>query len=79
MKLSDLKLHSQAIIKKIQGEDDLKTRLHSLGIFEESIVSIKNIFIAKQTIQLENEDGTMVALRLCEANKIFVELTDEAN
>jgi len=75
MKLSDLKLHTKAIIKSIKNDELLKSRLHSFGVFEDSEISVQNIFISKQTIQIQNEDDTMIALRLSEANNIFVEVT----
>lgn len=75
MKLSDLKLHTKAIIKSIKNDELLRARLHSFGVFEDSEISIQNIFISKQTIQIQNEDDTMIALRLSEANNIFVEVT----
>lgn len=72
MRLINVQKNHAVKIISIHGDSLFRKRIYSFGIFENSIVCVINVFIAKQTIQLQNEDGTMFALRLQEAKNIEV-------
>ncbi len=73
MKLSDLKINQNAIIKNILCDTELKSRFYSFGIAKNSLIKIENISFSKNTIEINIED-TFVALRMEEAKCIEVEL-----
>lgn len=72
MTLDKASVNKTSVITQIKGTDELKQRLYSFGIIEGSFIELKNISLAKQTIQITNEDGTLIALRLSEAKNIEV-------
>jgi ferrous iron transport protein A len=73
MKLSDLKVHQKAIIKKIECDTELKQRFYSFGILKGSQIEIENISLAKNTIEINVED-TSIGIRVEEAKAIEVEV-----
>lgn len=72
MYLDNCKISDVIEVTKINGDDDFKQRLYSFGINIGSTLKVVNITLAKQTIQIENEDGTLIALRFSEAKLIEV-------
>ena len=72
MNLNKCKVLDKVMITKIDGDEEFKQRLYSFGIHIGSRIKVKNITLAKQTIQIENEDGTLIALRLEESKLIKV-------
>lgn len=72
MKLSECKIGDLVVIKDYINDEILKFRTYSFGLMIGSSVEIINISLAKQTMQIKNEDGTLIALRLSEANHIEV-------
>ncbi len=73
MKLSNLPINKEAIIKKVKCTDDLKQRFYSFGIIKGATVSIETISLAKNTIEILVED-TSIGIRVDEANTIEVEI-----
>ena len=71
MKLSDLNINQEAIVDKIDCNEELKQRFYSFGIFKGSTVYVENISFARNTIEINVED-TSIALRVEEANSIEV-------
>ncbi len=76
MKLSEMKKGQRAIIKDITADTELKNRLMSFGIGRGEELEVKGCSLAKQTIEIEI-DGTLIALRKEEADRIQVELISD--
>jgi Fe2+ transport system protein FeoA len=72
MKLSNLHIGDQAIIKNIETNDELKSRLFSFGVGRGSKLTIEACSIRQKTIEIE-VDGTLIGLRGKEAEEIEVE------
>lgn len=72
MTLEQSKIGDKLTIIKLNGDDSFKQRVYSFGLIESTNLEIINISLAKQTIQIENEDGTLIALRFSEAKNIEV-------
>ena len=72
MKLSDLEVGKNAIIKKISCNDDLKQRFYSFGIVRGAELFVEATSLKKNTIEI-NIENTNIALRFDEANTIEVE------
>ena len=72
-KLSELEINQEAIIFKLNCNDELKQRFYSFGIIKGTPIKIDEISMAKNTIALD-VDGTEIALRIDEAKQIDVEL-----
>jgi Fe2+ transport system protein FeoA len=72
MRLSDLHKGDRALIKKIDTEETLKTRLASFGVVRGSELSIEACSIRKQTMEIL-VDETLIGLRGNEAKQIEVE------
>ena len=72
MRLSDLHKGDRALIKKIDTEEALKTRLASFGVVRGSELTIEACSIGKQTMEIL-VDGTLIGLRGEEAKQIEVE------
>jgi len=72
MKLSDLRKGDNALIKKIETNEDLKTRLASFGVVRGSELSIEACSVGKKTMEIL-VDGTLIGLRGEEAQQIEVE------
>lgn len=73
MKLSELKKGDRALIKDIIADMEFKNRLLSFGIARGEEIEVKAYSLAKQTIEIDIE-GTLIALRKEEADKIEVEI-----
>ena len=73
MKLSELIIGQEAVIKTVNCADDLKQRFYSFGIIKGAIVEIEAISLAKNTIEILVED-TSIGMRVEEANTIEVEV-----
>jgi len=72
MRLSDLHKGDRALIKKIDTDEALKTRLASFGVVRGSELTIEACSIGKQTMEIL-VDGTLIGLRGEEAKQIKVE------
>jgi ferrous iron transport protein A len=72
MTLTQLNKGDHATIVKINADKALKERLASFGIVRGEEISLKGCSIGKQTIEID-VDGTFIALRAEEAEKIEVE------
>ena len=72
MKLSELNRGEVAIIKDIKAKSDLRDRLLSFGIVRGEEIEVKGYSLAKQTIEIDI-DGTLIALRKEEADRIEVD------
>ncbi|NEW61241.1 ferrous iron transport protein A [Sulfurovum sp. bin170] len=72
MKLSELKKGDRAIIKKIDTDESLKSRLVSFGVARGSELSIEAYSVGNQTVEIL-VDGTLIGLRRSEAVDIEVE------
>jgi ferrous iron transport protein A len=72
MKLSDLKKGDSALIRKIDTDEALKTRLASFGVVRGSELTIEACSMRKKTIEIL-VDETLIGLRGNEAKKIEVE------
>jgi len=72
MKLSELSRGDRALIRKIETDDELKTRLASFGVVRGSEVSVEACSLGKQTMEILVDD-TLIGLRGEEAKKIEVE------
>ena len=73
MKLSDLDKNIEAIIQKVECNEELKQRFYSFGLIKGTPVLIEEISPTKNTIVILVDD-TSVAIRLDEAKQITVEL-----
>jgi ferrous iron transport protein A len=71
MKLAELKQGEEAVIVSIDANSELRSRLLSFGLAVGERLSVKGYSLAKQTIEIEI-DGTLIALRREEADKIEV-------
>ena len=72
MRLSDLNIGDSAIIKKIDTDNELKSRLFSFGVGRESELFVEACSLGKQTIGVVVDD-TLIGLRTEEAKKIIIE------
>jgi len=72
MKLSEMKKGEKGIIRDIRADFELKNRLLSFGITPGEEIEVKGCSLAKQTMEVE-VDGTLIALRKEEADRIVVE------
>jgi len=71
MRLSDLHKGDSALIKKIDTDEALKTRLASFGVVRGSELTIEACSMGKQTMEIL-VDGTLIGLRGEEAKQIEV-------
>ena len=72
MKLSEMKKGQRGIIKDITADMEFKNRLLSFGIGKGEELEVKGCSLAKQTMEIDI-DGTLIALRKEEADRIEVE------
>ncbi|CAA6814467.1 MAG: Unknown protein [uncultured Sulfurovum sp.] len=72
MKLSELKKGEQAIIQKISNDEELKSRLYSLGVAKGSEVYLEACSIGKYNFAIVVDD-TVIGLRASEAEQISIE------
>jgi len=73
MLLSDLDKNTNATIKSVNCNEDLKQRFYSFGIINGANILVEEISLNKNTMALV-VDGTSVAIRLDEAKQIIVEV-----
>ncbi|MCF6207310.1 MAG: ferrous iron transport protein A [Sulfurovum sp.] len=72
MRLHELHKDDKAKIIRIHADKPLKDRLASFGVMRGEELTVKGCSLAKQTMEVEVE-GTLIALRKEEAEKIEVE------
>ena len=72
MQLSQLPINTEAVIKKVSCNDDLRQRFYSFGIIKGATIKIQTISLAKNTIEIIVED-TSIGIRVEEAKTIEVE------
>lgn len=72
MTLSQLKKGDRALIRRVVAEPELRTRLHSFGIVPGEELTVKGCSLGRKTMEID-VDGTLLALRREEAEKIEVE------
>ena len=72
MILTELRKGERGTIRQIHADPELKRRLHSFGIIPGEELEVKGCSLARQTIEID-VDGTLIALRKEEAEKIEVE------
>ena len=72
MLLSELEKGECARIISVCANDALKQRLHSFGINKGGSITVEEITLAKNTIEISIQ-RTRVALRISEASEIEVE------
>ncbi len=71
MKLTDLKIGDEAIIKKIHAKEPVKSRLFAMGIAKGNRIKLLDHTLKKQTWEIDVQ-GTRVALRQEEAESVEV-------
>jgi ferrous iron transport protein A len=72
MLLTELYKGDRAMIRRIQADPELRQRLHSFGVIPGEMLEVKGCSLARQTMEID-VDGTLIALRKEEAEKIEVE------
>ncbi|BAF69917.1 FeoA family protein [Nitratiruptor sp. SB155-2] len=72
MKLTDMKISQEGIIKKVTAQEPIRGRLFAMGITKGNRIKLLDHTLKKQTWEVEVE-GTRVALRDEEAKAIEVE------
>ncbi|WP_456429378.1 FeoA family protein [Nitratifractor sp.] len=72
MLLTELRKGDRGTIRRIDADPELKHRLHSFGIIPGETLEVKGCSLARQTMEID-VDGTLIALRKEEAEKIEVE------
>ncbi|MEN2998937.1 MAG: FeoA family protein [Brevinematia bacterium] len=74
MRLSNTKLGNRGKIVKIEGNDEFKKRLLSMGFFEGEEVLVENISLFGSPI-IVNVRSTKLALRKEEAERVVVDVS----
>lgn len=77
MRLTELRKGDRGTIVRIQADPELRNRLHSFGIIPGEELEVKGCSLARQTMEID-VDGTLIALRKEEADKIEVRKEEEA-
>ena len=72
MTLNELQKGESAIIKQLDCDKVLKSRLNSFGLKKGEKINIEEVTLAKETIKI-NINRTKIALRVTEASNIKVE------
>ncbi len=72
MKLNELHKGNSGTIKKIHADKTLKSRFNSFGITKGQKITVEEITLAKETIEIKI-GRTKIALRVSEAQNIEVE------
>jgi ferrous iron transport protein A len=72
MRLTELRKGDRGTILRIQADPELRNRLHSFGIIPGEELEVKGCSLARQTMEID-VDGTLIALRKEEAERIEVE------
>ena len=73
MVLSELHKGDHAEIIRLEADKALRDRFASFGVLPGEHVVVQECSLARQTIEI-NVEGTIIALRKDEADKILVEL-----
>ncbi len=76
MRLVDLKEGQEALVVRIDADEDLKRRFASLGLRRGSQIVIKAFSLNKSTIEIKI-GSTLLALRKEEADKIQVKVMEK--
>jgi len=76
MRLTELRKGDRGTIIRIQADPELRNRLHSFGIIPGEVLEVKGCSLARQTMEID-VDGTLIALRKEEAEKIEVRKEEE--
>ena len=71
MLLTELKKGDRGTIVRVHADPELRNRLHSFGIIPGEELEVKGCSLARQTMEID-VDGTLIALRKEEAEKIEV-------
>ncbi len=77
MRLTELRKGDRGTIVRIQADPELRNRLHSFGIIPGEELEVKGCSLARQTMEID-VDGTLIALRKEEAEKIEVRKEEDA-
>ncbi len=77
MRLTELRKGDRGTIVRIQADPELRNRLHSFGIIPGEELEVKGCSLARQTMEID-VDGTLIALRKEEAEKIDVRKEEDA-
>ena len=77
MRLTELRKGDRGTIVRIQADPELRNRLHSFGIIPGEELVVKGCSLARQTMEID-VDGTLIALRKEEAEKIEVRKEEDA-
>jgi len=72
MTLDKLAKNQEAIITKLNCNDELKQRFYSFGLIEGATIHIEHCAIGKKTIEVV-VDNTAIAIRNEEAQQIIVD------
>jgi len=72
VKLTELKKGERALIRRVDADPELRSRLHSFGVIPGEELTLKGCSLGRKTMEIEI-DGTLIALRREEAEKIQVE------
>lgn len=72
MTLDKLNIGDTAVIKTVDCDSELKNRFYSFGMVKGSKVTIEEITLARNTMEIKIKN-TKVAIRLSEASKIEIE------
>ncbi len=72
MNIRDLSIGERAIIKSIDTDSSLKSRLQSLGIHRGVTLEVREFAIAKKNVEIAIDDN-LIGLRSYEMESIIVE------
>ena len=76
MTLDKLNVGNKAVIKAVNCENELKNRFYSFGMVKDSIITVEEITLARNTMEIRIKN-TKVAIRFSEAAKIQIEIVNE--
>jgi ferrous iron transport protein A len=76
MTLDKLNIGDKAEIKAVNCENELKNRFYSFGMVKGSIITVEEITLARNTMEIRIKN-TKVAIRFSEAAKIEIEIVNE--
>jgi ferrous iron transport protein A len=76
MTLDKLNIGDKAAIKAVNCDKELKNRFYSFGMVKNSIITVEEITLARNTMEIRIKN-TKVAIRFSEAAKIEIEIVNE--
>ncbi len=76
MTLDKLNIGDKAVIQAVNCENELRNRFYSFGMVKGSIVTVEEITLARNTMEIRIKN-TKVAIRFSEAAKIDIEIVNE--